>query len=171
MQKVKLYTSPALRLLFLLLCIAWAILIFSLSAETADESDARSLGIASEIAPIVVPDYEKMPPASQQSAVSGINHVTRKAAHFALYTGFGVLLCLACFGYAMSRFSHIALPLAIGACYALTDELHQRFVPERGPGFTDVLLDSAGVLCGVLIAFAVAQILLHARKKREKQSA
>ena len=38
-----------------------------------------------------------------------------------------------------------------GTVYAMTDEFHQFFVPDRMCSFTDVCIDSAGVACGVLI--------------------
>ena len=40
---------------------------------------------------------------------------------------------------------------AAGTLYAMTDEFHQFFVPDRMCSFTDVCIDSAGVACGVLI--------------------
>ena len=40
---------------------------------------------------------------------------------------------------------------ATGVLYAMTDEFHQFFVPDRFCSFTDVCIDSAGVACGVLI--------------------
>ena len=39
----------------------------------------------------------------------------------------------------------------IGTLYAVTDEIHQIFVAGRSCELSDVLIDSAGVLCGVVI--------------------
>ena len=46
----------------------------------------------------------------------------------------------------------------IGTAYAVTDEIHQHFVPGRSCELRDICIDSAGVLCGVLIT-----LLLHRR--------
>ena len=43
----------------------------------------------------------------------------------------------------------IALAGAIG--YAILDEWHQTFVPERGGRWTDVMIDAAGAVTGVLL--------------------
>ena len=43
------------------------------------------------------------------------------------------------------------VPWAAGTFYAGTDEFHQLFVPGRSGQITDVILDSCGVLTGVLV--------------------
>ena len=43
----------------------------------------------------------------------------------------------------------------LATLYAVTDELHQYFVPDRACAFTDVCIDSAGAAMGALIAAAV----------------
>ena len=50
----------------------------------------------------------------------------------------------------------------IGAVYAATDEAHQLLVDGRGGSVLDVLLDSSGVLTGVLIGM----LLIHEIRKR-----
>lgn len=35
--------------------------------------------------------------------------------------------------------------------YAVTDEVHQAFIPGRGPRVSDVLIDTAGSITGILI--------------------
>ncbi len=49
---------------------------------------------------------------------------------------------------------HAVVAWALATIYASTDEIHQTFVPGRAGMPIDVLLDSAGVLVGVLVAFA-----------------
>ena len=34
--------------------------------------------------------------------------------------------------------------------YAVSDEVHQAFVPGRGPALKDVLIDSAGAFTGII---------------------
>ena len=43
------------------------------------------------------------------------------------------------------------LPWAIGALYAVSDELHQSFVPGRSCELRDMLIDACGVAAGVAI--------------------
>ena len=49
----------------------------------------------------------------------------------------------------------ILIPWAVATVYAATDEFHQLFVPGRSGQISDVLLDSAGVMAGLLVLAAV----------------
>ena len=53
----------------------------------------------------------------------------------------------------------------IGTAYAVTDEFHQSFVPGRSYEFRAVVIDSCGVLTGVLAALLAGWI----RAQREKE--
>lgn len=46
---------------------------------------------------------------------------------------------------------YLASAWLIGTAYACTDEFQQLYVPDRAGTLTDVLIDSAGVACGILI--------------------
>ena len=41
--------------------------------------------------------------------------------------------------------------VAIGVLYAVSDEVHQAFVPGRLGSPVDVAIDAVGVVCGVLL--------------------
>ena len=53
-----------------------------------------------------------------------------------------------------------------GTAYAGTDELHQLLIDGRSGQWTDVLLDSAGAMTGVLLA-ALALYLIRKRSLRK----
>ncbi|MFR1872919.1 MAG: VanZ family protein [Coprococcus sp.] len=50
------------------------------------------------------------------------------------------------------------------ALYAVTDEIHQLFVPGRSGQITDVILDS----CGGLIGAVLSATILYLIRKRKK---
>ncbi len=68
--------------------------------------------------------------------------VLRKLAHMAEYAILGALLVRA--------LGRPALALALGALYAVSDEVHQSFVRGRHGAWYDVLIDTVGVAVGVL---------------------
>ena len=68
----------------------------------------------------------------------------RKSAHFAEYAVLGALL--------LRALDLRVAALTAGIAYAISDEIHQYFVPGRYASAWDVLLDSGGVLLGVLLA-------------------
>ena len=71
----------------------------------------------------------------------------RKIAHFTEFTALG---CLLCWRAGMLK-KQTYVPFLWGAAAACIDECIQIFTPDRGPSVTDVLLDSCGVLTGLLL--------------------
>jgi VanZ family protein len=69
--------------------------------------------------------------------------VLRKLAHFVEYGILGALL------YRALRREPAAI--ALGSLYAVTDEVHQVFVSGRQGSPLDWLIDTAGVVAGVLL--------------------
>ncbi|MCL5411531.1 MAG: VanZ family protein [Patescibacteria group bacterium] len=73
------------------------------------------------------------------------NLISRKLAHLTEYAILFILFFRA-FGYQKSK-----LPLAFSLCvlYAISDEIHQLFVPLREGKATDVVVDSIGSVLGI----------------------
>ena len=95
-------------------------------------------------------------------------HIVRKMAHFCEYTLEGFLLMLCMRVYSRRPLRHITVPMLAGALTALTDETIQLFSEGRSSQVTDVWLDSAGVLAGILAALLLMglwRLLFHHRKK------
>ena len=69
--------------------------------------------------------------------------VLRKCAHVVEYAILGALL--------QRAFDREPLSMLIGSAYAVTDELHQAFVGGRHGSPLDWLIDTVGVVLGVLL--------------------
>ena len=92
----------------------------------------------------------------------GLSFVIRKCAHFTEYLLLGLSLFATVREYDPVRLERneqwrrtALLSWGIGALYALTDEVHQAFVPGRSCEIRDMLIDSCGVAAGVLIMAAL----------------
>ena len=70
--------------------------------------------------------------------------VLRKLAHLVEYAILGALLVRA--------IGRDPAAIAVGSLYAATDEVHQAFVSGRHGSPLDWLIDTAGVVAGVLLA-------------------
>ena len=91
-------------------------------------------------------------------------HIVRKLAHFCEYTLEGFLLMLCIRVYTRRYVRHISVPMLGGVLTAMADETIQIYSPGRSSQVTDVWLDSAGVLAGILIALvfmALCRMLFH----------
>lgn len=146
------------------LTVGMMILIFCFSMEPAERSDRTSGQISEAVVHAVYRDYDRMPVQEQHSIFNSVQHIVRKAAHFTEYTVLGLLLRLCLLSWFGRRKGIPYLAWGIGALYACTDELHQMLIDGRSGQWTDVLLDSCGVLTGVLIAMAVLALV---RRKTE----
>ena len=51
------------------------------------------------------------------------------------------------------------MAIFLGMLLACLDEFHQFYSLNRGPGLKDVLLDTMGVITGVMLAFGGIQII------------
>jgi VanZ family protein len=124
--------------------ILWMVLIFCLSNQPATQSAALSTGIAE----LLVQSIEK---ATHHIGfdIAQFDHIVRKNAHFFVYFVLGMLVLHALKRSGMSRYRAIRIALLICVLYAISDEIHQQFVPGRGPGIKDVFIDSAGAMVGI----------------------
>ncbi len=136
--------------------ILWMALIFLFSAQVAEQSDQLSTGITEKIVKAV----EKVFPGLGLITES-MNHVLRKNAHFLVYLVLGALTVNALCSSGVRGFKGIAAALIVCVLYAVSDEIHQLFVPGRSGQLTDVLIDSAGAAVG---SFAVGIV----RRKPQK---
>ncbi len=76
------------------------------------------------------------------TGLGGWDLVLRKLAHAAEYAVLGSLLLRAT--------GWVGLAVVLGLAYAVSDEIHQTFVPGRAGAPLDVVIDAVGVACGVL---------------------
>ena len=134
-----------------LLVLSMMAVIFLFSSMPARDSSDLSGQITSFVLHIVYPDYENLTLQEQAGAYQLMHHLIRKGAHFSEYALLGVFLALF-FNALTSRF-YIFYSFLTAVLYAISDEWHQSFIEGRGPGVTDVLIDSAGALTGILIVF------------------
>lgn len=118
-------------------------IIFSFSAQSAEGSQALSEGLLDRILKII--PFE-------------ISHVfLRKTAHFSEYALLGAVSFCA-FSFTLKRKSFL-WGWVLSAAYAITDEIHQLFIPGRACRAFDVFIDSLGAAAGITFAALVFFLL------------
>ena len=89
--------------------------------------------------------------------------LVKKGGHM---TGYA-LLAIACFFAMYSDTKNVIRSAIISLCisivYAVSDEYHQSFTPDRFPSAVDVGIDAAGALAGTGIATFITRIRLQRR--------
>lgn len=99
--------------------------------------------------------YYIVRPRIGQIGLQGMNrsvlHIfLRKYAHFFIYLLLGIVVKNALSVSGMKGFKSVLIALVICSIYAVTDEIHQAFVPGRRALLSDVFIDSAGSLAGIV---------------------
>lgn len=145
------------------------LLIFSFSAQDATESSGLSSGLCAKIVSIV---QNLLHLDGKEAQIiwwtEWLEAPIRKMAHFTEYMIFSILTCVhglmlrlaagkreTIYHNGKEAFTGF-LPLVgktVPFCifYAVTDEIHQYFVPGRSCRFFDVGVDSLGILCGAAL--------------------
>ena len=122
--------------------IAVLITIFILSAQNGEESSSTS-GFFTELIETIFGQ-----PASE--------NIIRTLAHFCEFAGLGFLTCN--FIFALKDKPKPIISILLSCAYAVTDEIHQYFVPERACQLSDFAVDTAGIVLGVGV-FCVLSLL------------
>lgn len=119
--------------------IAWAALIFCASTSWFTGTATGA---------IVVPLLQWLFPSAEHHTLELVHAGIRKLGHFTEYLIFGLLLANALEADGGWRPRHPVLVVVLAMAYAVTDEIHQYFVPGRTAAVGDVLIDGAGALLG-----------------------
>ena len=141
--------------IFTLLTIAWMLLIFSFSHRPGPDSQHDSYEVGMMTGRVVIEDFEEWSFVDQLAFAMKVDHPIRKLAHFTEYFILATLLVGAVDNRNRKRSLRLLIPWAVAAFYAVTDEVHQFFIPGRNCNVGDVLIDSAGAFVGVLISVLV----------------
>ncbi len=163
--------SKRARSLLTVLTVAVMILIFCFSMEPAEKSDETSGILARQVINILYPEYDHYSETQRTEVYDNIQTVVRKTAHYTEFAVLGLLLRLCLESWFGKQRWLVPAGWAAGTVYAGTDEIHQTLVAGRTAQWADVLLDSAGVLTGVLLAvLAVCLIRKRHTRKEEKKA-
>lgn len=151
--------------IFAVLLVLWMGFIFSMSSENAEKSSNTS-GQTIRVVLSAVPEFEKQPEEVKVNIVEEFQFITRKSAHFIGYMILGSLASGLILQYENINKKY---PLAFLICviYAISDEIHQLFVPGRSGQVRDVLIDSAGSLLGIIIVMTFEKLLIKFNKKHK----
>ena len=138
-----------IRKLPLMITALLMIFIFIQSALPADLSQQESGVIVLMLSRFLSADQEVL------------SFAVRKCAHFTEYMLLGMSLYVTVGEFfSFEEGSAVVHPVSwgIGTLYAVTDEVHQHFVPGRSCEIRDILIDSCGVAAGVLLMTIIRSV-------------
>ena len=153
----------ALRILLIFLTIAVMVVIFMLSADNADESNAKSALISDSLIYRILSSFDWNEEQIEQIASVTV-FIVRKTAHFSEYAALGFLLAGVCLSFGRQYGFAFAVSQTVASLYAVSDEIHQYFVPGRSCQFSDMLLDSCGAAVGIGVLLLIVWLIRRRRR-------
>ena len=151
--------------IFAVLLVLWMGFIFSMSSENAEKSSNTS-GQTIRVVLSAVPGFEEQPEEVKVNIIEKLQFIVRKSAHFIGYMILGILASGLILYYGNINKKYL-LAFLICVIYAISDEIHQLFVPGRAGQVRDVLIDSAGSFLGIILVMAFVKILIKFNKKHK----
>lgn len=121
------------------LLVSWMILIFMFSHEGADGSSGKS--------GLLVSFFQTL---GLSNNVDLMSTIVRKSAHMTLFAVLSLLIYWNVYDLNWSFKKKIVVVLAGSLLYAISDELHQAFVPGRSGEAFDVMVDMFGVTFAIV---------------------
>ena len=143
------------RVILILLSIAWMAFIYRMSAMSGEQSD----NVSGRLVLWIVRNLRMTDGLSDEAASNMLTAMTffvRKTAHFTEFMILGGLLSGVTLTFREGWFFRFLAAFLAGACYAVSDEIHQLFVSDRSMQVFDMLIDAAGVFFGVLLVLGIA---------------
>ncbi len=147
--------------LLVIICMAG---IFFFSAQNGEESGKTSGGVVEAILSIFVPSFDELDQQAKQQMIESVHSFVRIAAHFSSFALLGFSVYLALDNYEIKH--KILYSQVISSGYAISDEIHQYFVPDRAFQISDILVDSLGAICGILFCLLVKTIIKKIKSKK-----
>jgi len=134
-----------------ILCLLWMGLIFYFSSRTATELDVNNSFVAQTALKIYGMDrYNALDAAAQKELISTISFVVSKTAHYLEYGALALFAALALVSVKKKEHRYISIFLFV-LLYALSDEVHQKYVDGRTSRMMDVCYDTLGGLTMILL--------------------
>lgn len=149
----------------IILIIIWMATIFKFSGQQGTDSGDTSRKFTVAIIQIITGKSLEL----DDPFVEGIQLFIRKMAHFSIYALGGFLIMNYTYTTEKLMRQKILYSIAFGAGYAITDELHQFFVPGRSARILDVGIDTAGVITGIFVYIALRKLIDFIRKRMTRE--
>lgn len=155
------------RIILGILLIIWASTIFMFSHQGGEQSSSTSQGTVRIVLENIIPNH--LTENEKEEIIQKIEPFIRKLAHYAVYIIGGILIYSFMNTFSMTMKRSFLFSQIIGTGYAITDELHQYFIPGRSAQISDILLDAFGVLTGIIMMILLQALYNKIKNKKSRK--
>ena len=135
------------RLFKLLLVVAWMSVIFMFSHDSGEASSKKSDGLIITVVEFLA--ERDLSDAEKEKLIDFCVVPVRKGAHIISYFILGVLMVSLLKEFRLVDKRTFIFAVIMCILYAISDEVHQYYVPGRSGDVVDVLIDTVGSIFGV----------------------
>ncbi len=151
--------------------IVWAGLIIYSSSYARPEYSPAVSSVQREIDTIDIPNVSIRPMLPKFNPIAWFTQLShweynRRILHLLLYLVFGFLTVRALNSTTMRHENVIGF--AVGIVFALSDEIHQIYVPGRSFEWLDILSDVIGILTGIILFRCLSSWWIRLQLKKSK---
>ena len=143
------------KLILIILCMLF---IFSLSSDNGEVSEKKSDSLIVKVTETIL--HRKLTVEEKEKYIEKTVVLVRKSAHFTLYFLLGLLVISFLKEFGLSRKS-IIISIIVVLLYAVSDEIHQTFIPGRSGEVLDVLIDTIGGSLSTLLYYLIYRRIKH----------
>ena len=134
-------------------------LIYYLSGQDGITSAGLSLKVSIKVVELAAKVFDHTLTSEEVLQYADmIHYYIRKFAHMGLYFLLAVSVSFPLYVYGLRGIALMILAGGFCVAFACADEYHQSMVAGRGPSKKDVMIDSIGVLAGVIVVRIVGFI-------------
>jgi len=163
--------SKSIKYIAWIFVILWLVVIFALSAQPAAQSNQLSMEASKDLM-FAAKDSRYMANGFPNPAfqITQLNNLVRQWAHGVIYFVLGILVVNAVVIQGKLKLWQIPAAFIFCAVYAVTDEIHQLFVPGRTCSLLDLAVDSLGSLAGILLCWVFVKVIRKLQNQHVHES-
>ena len=143
------------RIILAILLLGTFYIIFGFSGQDGEESS----GLSRKETEFITDNIFQLSNESKIHRIDQLEYIIRKLAHFSIYTVVGILLMGFVSTYEIEKIKKIYISIVVGIIYATSDEIHQAFIPDRSARLTDVIIDTMGIVLGIIIVLIFMKLV------------
>lgn len=159
--------KTAVRALLCVAVLACMAIIFFFSSQDATVSSSASGTVIEKVAPVFYPQFSTLPTTRKIAIVEKLQSSVRTTAHGIIYAVLGILTTSTLTAFEIPSHKSIFYALIFCAFYAVTDEIHQFFVPGRSMQLIDIIVDIVGSAIGAVLYITLFNIAVKLRQKKQ----
>ena len=150
----------------LILCLM--AFIFWHSSKPGSDSYDESGEIVGDVLDVVAPEINEDMSSDGWQRRDTIHLWFRKGVHLCIFAALSFCATLLLSSYDIKRWAVAIFSIAFTILYAVSDEVHQHFVPGRKGALFDVGVDSLGAVVGWACAILAIWLFWNVQRRKQK---